>query len=166
MADNDRSRGGKALAAHDAFEETADGFTLSTTTVESTVKADTQLDAVEFTVEVRVPTLDSATIEEVGPTVSTDWFDTFERRVQDAPAASRRDVVLDDIQVRKDDDDVVVRYSYTWGNATTGVDIAKTFAEYVEGTYVEGIIPGYEYTEPVSDLLSDACQDGRGGTPL
>ncbi|MFB6305150.1 MAG: DUF5813 family protein, partial [Haloferacaceae archaeon] len=26
----------------------------------------------------------------------------------------------------------------------------------VEGTYVQGIIPGYEYTEPVASVLSEA----------
>ena len=35
--------------------------------------------------------------------------------------------------------------------------------DFVEGTYVQGVIPGYEYTEPVSDLLSAARQQGGGG---
>ena len=54
------------------------------------------------------------------------------------------------------------------GSERQGLDVAKTFVEYVEGTYVEGVVPGYDYRPPVSDLLSQAGQgDGeRGGTPL
>jgi len=44
--------------------------------------------------------------------------------------------------------------------------------DYVEGTYVQGVIPGYEYGEPVAGLLDRAQQNAdsddatRGGTPL
>lgn len=166
MTANDRSRGADALAAHDAFEETAEGFSLSTTTVETRVNAETRPDGVAYAVEIRAPTIDSATVDEVGQTVSTDWFETYRRRVQDAPSASRHNVELDETQVFEEGPDVVVRYRYTWGEPPTGVDIAKTLIEYVEGTYVQGIIPGYEYTDPVSRLLSQASQGGEGGTPL
>ncbi|MEF8975818.1 MAG: DUF5813 family protein, partial [Halapricum sp.] len=44
------------------------------------------------------------------------------------------------------------------------------FVEYVEGTYVEGAVPGYDYEPPVADLLNQAQSGGsqgdRGGTPL
>jgi ATP phosphoribosyltransferase len=40
-------------------------------------------------------------------------------------------------------------------------DIAKAFVEYVEGTYVEGVIPGYEYADPVAGLRQRARQTGE-----
>jgi hypothetical protein len=43
-----------------------------------------------------------------------------------------------------------------------GVDDAAAFINYVEGTYVQGIIPGYDYREPVARLLDRARQDAGG----
>jgi len=37
--------------------------------------------------------------------------------------------------------------------------------DFVEGTYVQGIIPGYEYTGVVDELISAARQQG-GGSPF
>jgi len=48
-------------------------------------------------------------------------------------------------------------------NERRGVDDAGALIDFVEGTYVQGVIPGYEYTAPVSDLLSAARQQGGGG---
>ena len=54
-------------------------------------------------------------------------------------------------------------------DATRAAADAVATVEYVEGTYVEGIIPGYEYTEPVTVLVqraADAAGGNKGGTPL
>lgn len=166
MSENERSQGEEALAAHDAFEPTETGFTLSTTTFEAVVTVETRSDGEQYSVEIRVPTLDSTTVEDVGPAVSRDWLETFERRLSDAPKATRESVEIDELQVSEEGDSVIVIYRFSWQNPTTAAEIAKTFVEYVEGTYVEGIIPGYEYTSPVADLISDASQGGDGGTPL
>jgi len=156
----------QALSDHDAFEPSAAGYRLSTIVFDATVTVDGDADGVQYTVTVDAPTIADATQDEVGPTVRTDWFETFERRLADAPDATRKSVELDAFSVDDDGETVTVRYRFTWPDATGGVEIAKTFAEFVEGTYVEGIVPGYEYTPPVSELLSDASQGGNGGTPL
>jgi hypothetical protein len=152
------------FAAYDAFERHDSGFVVTTTAFEGFVTVAEESDTATYTVEVTVPTLDSATKGDMGPTVQTDWFETFERRLADAPGATRKTVDLDELQVREDGDEVVVRYVFT--RVGSSADIAKTFAEYVEGTYVEGVIPGYEYTGQVAQLLGEASQGGDGGTPL
>lgn len=160
-----------AFEGHDAFEPADGGYRLTSTPFAVTATAGERDDyATDFTVRVEVPTLRAAVTDgEVGDAVQRGWLDTLERRLEDAPMATRASVDLDGFGVATDDGTVVVTYEFSYGDAGRGVDIAKTFAEYVEGTYVEGVVPGYEYGEPVSDLLGAAAtgDDGeRGGTPL
>ena len=116
----------------------------------------------DYEVTVRAPTLQAATADEVGPAVHDGWLDTFERRLEDAPKATRVAVDVDDYTVEEDDEEVVVTYRFSMGGEREAADVAKTFVEYVEGTYVEGVVPGYEYGPPVSDLISSARQGGEG----
>jgi hypothetical protein len=159
----------RAFDYHDAFERDGDAYLVTTTAFEGRVTA---VDGPEYfsayTVTVRVPTLNGATADDVGDAVENGWFDTLERRLEDAPKATRADVDLETFDVERDGEDVYITYGFEWGNADKAADIAKTFVEYVEGTYVEGVIPGYEYVEPVSNLVEAASQEGGGGggTPL
>jgi hypothetical protein len=160
-----------AFEAHDAFEAAEESYRLTTTVFDTEVTASERDDyATDVRVRVEVPTLRSAAEDgEVGEAVQSGWLDTLERRLEDAPMATRASVDLDGFDVTTADGTVVVTYEFASGDATRGVDIAKTFVEYVEGTYVEGVVPGYDYGEPVTDLLSAAStdEDGeRGGTPL
>ncbi len=41
-----------------------------------------------------------------------------------------------------------------------GVDDAGALINFVEGTYAQGIIPGYEYTEPATRLIENARRTG------
>jgi hypothetical protein len=159
----------RAFDYHDAFERDGDAYLVTTTAFEGRVTA---VDGPEYfsayTVTVRVPTLDGATADDVGDAVQDGWFETLERRLEDAPKATRADVELETFDVEQDGEDVYVTFGFEWGNADKAADIAKTFVEYVEGTYVEGVIPGYEYVSPVADLVDSASQEGGGGggTPL
>jgi hypothetical protein len=123
---------------------------------------------VVYSVAVRVPTLDEATVEGVGDAVAAGWFETFERRLADAPKATRADVELRRLDVERDGGEVVVTFGFEWSDPDRAADIAKALVEYVEGTYVEGVIPGYEYVSPVADLVESASHEGGGGggTPL
>ena len=80
--------------------------------------------------------------------------------------ATRSDIDLETFDVERDGEDVYVTYGFEWDDPGRAADIAKTLVEYVEGTYVEGVIPGYEYESPVADLLDRASQGEGGGTPL
>lgn len=159
---------------HDAYSDEDGGYVLGTTKFDSRVTA-TEAEAgsdTQYTLTVRAPSLDSAVEEDVGPSLLDGWFETFERRLADAPMAVRDPVELDTHSVNPDDGDAVVELSFQFGNenANRAPDVAKAMAEYVEGTYVEGIVPGYTYRPPVSDILDRARQgeneDGSGPMPL
>jgi hypothetical protein len=158
-----------AVAERDAFEEREDDYAVATTRFDATVRAAPGASdrATAFTVTVEVPTLAGAVDGEVGEAVQEGWFDTFERRLAEAPAATRASVDPE-LTLAVAGETVTVTYEFAFGNAARGLDVARTFVEYVEGTYVEGVVPGYDYRPPVSDLLSQAGQGGgeRGGTPL
>lgn len=49
----------------------------------------------------------------------------------------------------------------TFESVTTPFDDAGAVIDYVEGTFVEGIIPGYDYGEPVTSLIQNA-KDAAG----
>lgn len=156
-----------ALDEHPAFESQNGGFTITTTAFDSVVTPNGMDDErISYTVTVRVPTLEAATADEVGDAVGADWLRTLTRRLEDAPAATRKDVTLDSFTVEQQHGEVRIEYAFTWGNPAGAADIAKTLVEFVEGTYVEGIVPGYEYEPPVADLLASATQGGKSGTPL
>ncbi|MFB6117937.1 DUF5813 family protein [Halosegnis sp.] len=160
----------RAFGTHEAFErdEEGDGYLLTTTVFETRViAAETDGWANRYTLTVRTPMLSTAVDGEVGPDLESGWFDTLRRRLEDAPGAVREDVELSAFELRQEGPDAVAEFSFEWGNADRAPHIAKAFAEYAEGTYVEGIIPGFDYGEPVDSLLSTASQgDERSGTPL
>ena len=161
-----------AFEAQEAFETADDGYRVTTTVFDATVTADdTEGVGYQFTVTVRAPMLREAVeTEVVGPAVEEGWFETYERRLEDATMATRSQVELDEYAVRDEHGEAVATFVFEYGDAERGAEIAKTIVEYVEGTYVEGVVPGYDYGPPVSDLLHRAKTTGsdaeRGGTPL
>jgi len=180
MTDIDSASTPDAVAAaferHDAFAPTDGAFALDSTAFDVTATA-TEIDgpkAGRFAVTVPVPTL-SATVaddDDVAPVVEDGWFDTFERRLEDAfdvaKTSDGEDPVLD-----RGPDEVRVELTYEAFEADQGVSDAKALAEYVEGTWLQGLIPGYDYVGVAADLRAAASQntvgeDGndRSGTPL
>jgi hypothetical protein len=155
-----------AFESHDAFESTPDGYRLTTTAFEAVVRGEDAGHTDQYTIVVHAPTLVSATVEDVGPALAESWRETLTRRLDSAPKSTRATVTLDELSVEESGEQLRIEFQFSWGNPDRAVEIAKTFIEYVEGTYVEGIVPGYEYKPPVSELLSDASQTGEGGTPL
>jgi len=161
----------EVFGGRDAFVASGDGFVVETTSFDGRVTASDREDwRTDYTVTVRAPTLQAATADAVGDAVADGWLDTFRRRLEDAPKATRVAVDLDDYTVERDGDEVVVTYRFSLGGEREAADAAKAFVEYVEGTYVEGIVPGYEYVGVVADLMNSASTGGsegsRGGTPL
>jgi len=155
----------RAFSRHEAYSEDGDGYRLETTAFDGRVSQD---DDSSYRLVVRAPTLDAAVEEEVGPALQEGWFETFELRLEDAPGAVHGSVELEELTVTSVDSEVVVemRFELYPGRAP---DVAKALAEYVEGTYMEGIVPGYSYRPPVSEMLSRARQgesDDRGPMPL
>ncbi|QFU82717.1 DUF5813 family protein [Natronorubrum aibiense] len=167
----------RELEAHDAFasaNDTAD-YALTTTVFDATVtavEAEGKRDG-RFRVTVTLPTLDAAVAgETVASVVEDGWFETLERRLEDTYTVAQTSTHEAPI-VERESDDVTVTLEYVAWNATEGVADAKALIEYVEGTYAQGLIPGYEYRGRAATLLENAQSRGqqaadgdRGGMPM
>jgi len=152
----------RAVDAHRAFEPDSDAqttFVSTTTAFDGVVDAETTDDGVSFAVTVTVPMLSTVTDDELAPIVEDGWYETFERRVTDVGAIFRTERDLTP-QVTHDDREAVVTVTLTDTNVERGVDDAAALIDFVEGTYVQGIIPGYTYTDPVAGLLEQARAAG------
>ncbi len=151
----------RAFADHRGFEEAGiDEYVSTATPFDATVTVETAEDGrVRYTVVVRVPTLSAVVDGDVADVVEEGWAETFELRVEDADGVTKVERGLDPA-VRHLDDELVVTVTYTDINERRGVDDAAALVTYVEGTYVQGVIPGYDYTEPVTSLLSSAKDAG------
>lgn len=156
----------RAFDAHEAFERDGEAFVVTTSTFGGRVEASETDDwALRYRLTVRVPMLSTAVEgETVGPAVEEGWFETFALRLEDAPGVLRQELSLEELAVEQEVDEAVAHFTFEWGNADHAPRMVKAIAEYVEGTYVEGIVPGYSYGPPVSDLVSSARQTGDGGS--
>lgn len=153
----------RAFTDHDAFESADAGWRVVTTAFDAAVSAESATDKpVHFSVTVTVPTLSAVTADSVADVVEDGWAETFERRVVDVGGVTRGDSEFDP-RVTIGDDEITVTFDLRERNVARGVSDAKALVDFVEGTYVQGVIPGYEYTEPVSDLLSTARRQGNDG---
>jgi hypothetical protein len=150
------------FADHARFESVDGGFEPTTNDWDASVTvAD---DTVE--IEVVVPTLDAATNEPVADVVEDGWFDTFDRRVRDADGVTlAKDV--DVTVVSREDGDITVRLTLT-PRSGKAADDALALVNYVEGTWFQGVIPGYDYVQKVQEMRQQAAQNAQNpdGTPL
>jgi len=158
-----------AFRDHDAFTERDGAFRTETTVCEATATAaPTDGDrAGAFTVTVTAPTIDVAAAEAVGTAVADGWYETFALRLEDAfDVAKTSD--HDDPRVERAGGVVTATFEYRSWRAGDGVADAKALVDYVEGTYLQGVVPGYDYEEPVASLVSQATErgGGEGGPPL
>jgi len=153
----------RAFTDHTGFERVDEAtFESTTTTFDGTVEADEVAGHIRFAVEVRVPLLNSVTEDEVAAVVEDGWYETFELRVEDIGGVFRTERDLEPTVTRQGET-VTVEASFEDINERRGVDDAGAIIDYVEGTFVQGIIPGYEYTEPVAGII-DRARENAGGT--
>ncbi len=157
-----------------AYEPLDDGrFDVTTTPFDASATVRAGDEAVSVEVIVEPPTLDAVVEgEDVADIVEEEWYRTFVRRLADAPNVTRTDGVSEPSADRVDDR-VRVEVTFETLDPAAAVEDASALVGYVEGTWMEGVIPGYEYGEPAASLLSRASSgehaetDGhRGGTPL
>lgn len=144
------------LEDHPAFEETGAGHRLTTLQVEGIVRVVDRT----LLVEVELPTLETVVRDAVVPdVVAAEWFETVSRRLEEGYDVARSPPA-DPVRVERDPRRVVVRYRIDPEDAEVAVADAKALAEYAQGTYVQGAIPGYSYGSPLDELLSGAWDVG------
>ncbi|MDZ7700774.1 MAG: DUF5813 family protein [Halobacteriales archaeon] len=147
----------RALVTGAGFEREDGAFVAEGTPFEATVRLEAREGAVRYELEMELPTLDRVVAgETVADVVEDGWFETLERRLEDADGALRADV--DPPAVDRDEraGRVTVSAVYESARPDHGAEDAAALVGYVEGTYMEGVIPGYAYREPVAGLLERA----------
>jgi hypothetical protein len=154
----------RAFRDHGSFAPAGDDVWISETTAfDGEAAAEPAGDGrIRFAITVCVPALSTVTAGEMADVVESGWYETFERRVVDVSGVTRGDHEFDP-SVDREGEEIVVAFALTEINERRGVDDAGALIDFVEGTYVQGLIPGYEYTEPVARLVSSARQQGDGG---
>ncbi|WP_338729784.1 DUF5813 family protein [Haladaptatus sp. DJG-WS-42] len=165
MTDTVPERAVRAFDAHDDFTTDEDRFVSTESQFPAHVTvAETDDWALVYRVIVRAPMLSAVAEDEVHEVVEDGWFETFELRLEDAPGAVVQDIEFSEFDVTARDGDVVVTFGFEYGNAGTAPELAHALIDYVEGTYMEGVIPGYTYRSPVAEMVSRAHQSS-GGSP-
>lgn len=162
-------RAARAFRRHDAFEpeEATDGerFAAVSTPFDAVVDASPgEIGKIAFTITVRLPMLDEVTEDDVAPIVEEGWFETLDRRLQSIGSgvlAGGHELSPEVTETTFAGDRVAeVRASFEAIDPNRGVDDAAAVVDFVEGTFVQGVIPGYDYTEPVTEILSAARRAG------
>lgn len=158
-------RVGRAFRDHASFEQVDERtFESVATAFEGRVSVAPADDGhIEYAVQIRVPMLDAVVDGDVAPVVEDGWYETFALRVEDIGGVTRVDRDLEPT-VYRDGDEAVVEVTLVDIDERRGVDDAGAVIDYVEGTYVQGIIPGYDYTDPATGLIDHARETaGDGG---
>lgn len=152
----------RAARDHDAVDADGPDGTLAVTSTPfdaALAVAEADDGRIEFDVTVSVPTLSAVAVDAVADVVEDGWYDTFERRI-----ATIGDVTVAghdlDPAVERRGDEVTVAESLRDVNERRGLNDAVAVVDFVEGTYVQGVIPGYDYGEPVTGLISRARAAG------
>jgi hypothetical protein len=137
-----------AFRGHSGFRSTEDDavFELEGVDFEAWIRIDTQ----SVLLISSVPTLNATvTGDPVAPVVEEGWFETLERRLEDAPSVTDGDV--GEPMVTREETTIRVETPLRSGPIDAPAD-AIAVANYVEGTWIQGIIPGYEYDDRVAGI--------------
>jgi hypothetical protein len=103
-----------------------------------------------------VPTLDAAVENEtVAPVVEEGWEETFERRLKDV--TNLVSTLTEEPKVTNVKESLRVTMSFQRESSTL-TESVRNAANYVEGTWIEGIIPGYEYEDRVQAIRERASK--------
>ena len=108
-----------------------------------------------FDLRILVPPLAMVTEESIPTVVEDEWFRTFELRLADIAGATRGHRSLE-VQTDRGPAMIAVDITLADTNLDRALDDITAVAEYVEGTYAEGIIPGYSYTDVARTLRERA----------
>ncbi|GAA0226830.1 DUF5813 family protein [Haladaptatus pallidirubidus] len=139
---------------HDGFEKDGkETYVATTTPFDGIVRVTDET----VSVTIRMPML-SAVVEDesVADVVENGWFETLELRLEDAHTVASTDDITSPEIVREGDEAVLSLELSGYPDKVP--NDAMAVVDYVEGTWVQGIVPGYEYGNPAAGLLSQAHQ--------
>jgi hypothetical protein len=159
MTDEPLAAAIEAFASDERFQEADDQeFDATRTPFEGRVNLEVEDDEVVYRVVSRVPMLDSVVEgETVAEIVEEGWYETLERRLVDIPQAT--DVETTAPEIRQEVGTVVVESTFRDTDPSRAPGEAQAIVDYVVGTWMEGVIPGYEYTDDVQALRERASRN-------
>ncbi|MFC7046905.1 DUF5813 family protein [Halobacteriaceae archaeon GCM10025711] len=149
----------QSYVRHADFERDGDAYVATATQFDATVTVDEDAHHVRVT----VPMLDAVVVgETVAPVVEEGWYETFELRLEDVSGVLRTDDVSEPT-VTRDGDAAVVEATFE-ADGRAAAEEAMALVNYVEGTWFEGVIPGYEYVEEIQAMRERAHQNAGDPT--
>ena len=171
MTEDSLARGRRGLSRHesvslvDASDEEPTVARVTSTPFDAEITVAAADAAIEYSAVVRLPTIDRVTTGGVADVVVDGWADTLRRRVEAIGAITEAGHDLDPTVEWSGDDRLVARVTFTDLDPHRGANDAVAFTDYVEGVYVQGVIPGYDYEEPVAGLIDSARAAGGSSSP-
>lgn len=151
-----------AFSKHAAYKRTELGHELTTTPFDAVVEMDEDGEETVYRVIVQLPTLDAVVEgETVAEVVEEGWFETLSLRL-DGPEQVTTGLDAIDSDVTRNGEEARIEMRFTSSQPERAAENAKALVEFVEGTWVQGIVPGYTYGEPASSLLNRATQNHEG----
>lgn len=151
------------LANTESFRRNGDRATVTTTPFSAFVTVDSPShDRLCYHLTIELPTIAAVTEEDISDVLLEGWATPLERRLADAGHATDRGDI--DASMSWDREHFRVEYEIVQPvDAPPPAAALTSLVGYVEGTYLQGVIPGYTYREPVSSMLAEARN--RGGRP-
>ena len=153
----------EAFDRHPAFESGDTGYRLTSAAFPLAVSfEETSDETVAYTVEANLPSLDAVIVDDtLSDALLEGWAIPMEQRLADIDQATTlRDVSL---TCEWDREGFAATFRFERPPAAPApTDELVAMAGYVEGTYLQGTIPGYTYRDPVGELL-DAARDRATG---
>lgn len=150
----------EALTNHAVFTRTDDVIVVDTSPFEVTVHLESSQAGVAYSVVIEMPSLDAVTEESVAAVIEDGWSETLERRLADAPQATGE---LTDASYTFEREEDAVRATFTFEGPldTAPAEAIKALATFAEGTYLQGVVPGYTYGPPVDGMLERASRQAE-----
>jgi hypothetical protein len=143
----------ESFAEHRTFEARGDGYAATTARFEASVTPGRP-----HRLRAELPTLDAVVVgETVAEVVEEGWFETFEARLAGLDGVTEGSV--EPPAVSREEDTVVVEVAFEGGGDPASD--AAALLNFVEGTWIQGIVPGYDYREDVQSVRERARD--RGG---
>lgn len=147
----------RKFSQHPDVDPVNDHFLVTTTPFDASIDAESDGQAILLQVSVTAPTLDAVVADDsMAQVVREGWLETFERRIENTDGVTRTDPSPAIVALEEDDQLLSVTFHLRTEAIDQAIEDAIALVNFFEGTYVQGIIPGYDYEEPVSGLLERA----------
>lgn len=149
----------EAFDRHEAFTVAGQNVVVEPTPFDLRLTVAVEGDRARYELAATLPSLEAVVVgDRVADVVLEGWADTLDRRLREAHDVTGE---LTDIAYETTWDRDRFRAVMTVERPATApapTDGIVALANYVEGTYLQGVIPGYDYGPPVDQLLSQARQ--------